>query len=102
MDENLLSVYIDVFVCVCVCVCVLVCVCVCSVFPDHSKPYVEVLANQNTLLRSHDPQGRFFDCWIRNEGSGGCVQRSMYCIDHTPSSVGLSFSMARVMGMASR
>jgi hypothetical protein len=72
------------------------------VFSDHSVPFVEALPNQNTVLRSHDPQGRFYECWQVDDVISGCVRHSLYCVDHPPSSTGLPFSMARVLGQASR
>ena len=76
---------------------------VCRVFFDTQRPFVEALPNRNTVLRSHDPEGRFFYCWSSDEAERGRVTESMYCVDHTPLASGLHpFSVARVIGQASR
>ena len=72
-----------------------------SVYYDKVWPYVEALPNQNTVLRSHDLEGRFFECWCVDEESGR-VQRSMYCVDHIPASTSHTFSVTRVLGQAAR
>ena len=71
-------------------------------FFDQPHPFVEALPNQSTVLRSHDRDGRFFNCWSLDEASGS-GHPSMHCVDHTPISSGLHpFSMARVISQASR
>ncbi|CAI8011429.1 Uncharacterized protein C5orf34 homolog [Geodia barretti] len=72
-------------------------------FFDHQQPFVEALPNQMTVLRSYDPDGRFFHCWSVDDDGSRCVQESMYCVDHTPLASGLHpFSIAGVIGQASR
>jgi hypothetical protein len=72
-------------------------------FDHYQQPFVEAVPNQMTLLRSHDPDGRFFRCWSVDDDGSGYVQESMYCVDHTPLASGLHpFNVARVIGQASR